>query len=150
MNERTFVLVKPDGVQRALIGEIVGRLERKGLKPLALKMYRIPRDIAERFYAEHKGKEFYAGLIDYITSGPVVCMVWEGEGAVGSVRSIMGKTNPAEALPGTVRGDLALHPGKNVIHGSDSAASAQKEIGLLFNDYEILDYKRIDAEWLAE
>ncbi len=150
MIEKTFVMVKPDGVQRSLIGEIVGRLERRGLKPVAIKMYRMPRDLAERFYAEHKGKQFYDGLINYITSGPVVCMVWEGEGAVAAVRSLMGKTNPAEAAPGTIRGDTALHPGKNVIHGSDAPASAQREINLLFNDYEVIDYSRIDAEWLKE
>ena len=150
MIERTFVMVKPDGVQRSFIGEIVGRLEKRGLKPVAIKMYRIPKDMAERFYAEHKGKQFYDGLINYITSGPVVCMVWEGEGAVGAVRSLIGKTNPAEALAGTIRGDLALHPGKNVIHGSDSISSAQREINLLFNDYELMDYRRIDSEWLTE
>lgn len=150
MNERTFVMVKPDGVQRALVGEVISRLEKKGLKPVAMKVYRIPRDIAERFYGEHKGKQFYDGLINYITSGPVICMVWEGEEAVSVVRTAMGKTNPAEALPGTIRGDLALHPGRNVIHGSDSQASAKREINLLFNDYELIDYKRIDAEWLVE
>ncbi len=148
--ERTLVMVKPDGVQRALIGEIVSRLERRGLKVLAMKMYRIPRDIAERFYAEHKGKQFYEGLIGYITSGPVVCMVWEGHEAVSAVRVMMGKTNPAEAQPGTIRGDMALHPGRNVIHGSDSQASAKREINLLFNDYELIEYGRIDAEWLTE
>ena len=148
--ERTFVMVKPDGVQRALIGKIVSRLERRGLKVLAMKMYRIPRDIAERFYAEHKGKQFYEGLIKYITSGPVVCMVWEGHEAVSAVRVMMGKTNPAEAQPGTIRGDMALHPGRNVIHGSDSQASAKREINLLFNDYELIEYGRIDAEWLTE
>ncbi len=143
-------MVKPDGVQRALIGNIVSRLERKGLKVIAMKIYRIPRDIAERFYAEHKGKQFYDGLINYITSGPAVCMVWEGHEAVSVVRAIMGKTNPAEAQPGTVRGDFALHPGRNAIHGSDSQASAKREINLLFNDYELIDYRRIDAEWLVE
>ncbi|MBX8637598.1 MAG: nucleoside-diphosphate kinase [Thermoplasmata archaeon] len=148
--EKTFVMVKPDGVQRALIGEIVSRLERKGLRVVALKIYRIPRDIAERFYAEHKGKQFYEGLINYITSGPAVCMVWEGHEAVPVVRAMMGKTNPAEAQAGTIRGDFALHPGRNVIHGSDSQASAKREINLLFNDYELIDYRRIDAEWLIE
>ncbi|MBX8635493.1 MAG: nucleoside-diphosphate kinase [Thermoplasmata archaeon] len=148
--EKTFVMVKPDGVQRALIGEIVSRLERKGLRVVALKIYRIPRDIAERFYAEHKGKQFYEGLINYITSGPAVCMVWEGHEAVSVVRAMMGKTNPAEAQAGTIRGDFALHPGRNVIHGSDSQASAKREINLLFNDYELIDYRRIDAEWLIE
>ena len=143
-------MVKPDGVQRALIGNIVSRLERKGLKVIAMKIYRIPRDIAERFYAEHKGKQFYDGLINYITSGPAVCMVWEGHEAVSVVRAIMGKTNPAEAQPGTVRGDFALPPGRNAIHGSDSQASAKREINLLFNDYELIDYRRIDAEWLVE
>lgn len=150
MNERTFVMVKPDGVQRCLIGEIISRLERKGLKPVAMKMFRIKKEMAERFYEEHRGKEFYAGLIDYITSGPVVCMVWEGEGAVTAVRTLMGKTDPAKAEPGTIRGDLAQHPGRNVIHGSDSQQSAEREIGLIFNDYELLSYERMDYKWLAE
>jgi len=150
MIERTFVMAKPDAIQRGLTGEIINRLERRGLKPLAVKLYRMPRDMAERFYAEHRGKEFYDALIKYITSGPVLCMIWEGENAVAAVRSLMGKTNPIDAVPGTIRGDFALHPGKNVIHGSDSPASAKREIALLFNDYEIVEFKRVDEEWLSE
>ena len=107
MIERTYVMLKPDAVQRGLMGEIVQRLESKGLKPIAMKLMRIPKELAERHYGEHKGKSFFPGLIDYITSGPVLCMVWEGENAVASVRSLMGKTNPQEAAVGTIRGDLA-------------------------------------------
>ncbi|MEM3852536.1 MAG: nucleoside-diphosphate kinase [Methanomassiliicoccales archaeon] len=150
MQERTFVMVKPDGVQRAIAGEIISRLERKGLKPVALKMFRISRELAERFYAEHKGKQFYEGLINYITSGPVICMVWEGEGAISAVRTLMGKTDPAQASPGTIRGDMALHPGRNVVHGSDSQTSAAREIELIFNSYELMEYERIDGKWLTE
>jgi len=144
------VMIKPDGVQRCLVGEIIHRLEMKGLKPVAIKMFRIQRELAERFYAEHKGKQFFEGLINYITSGPVVCMIWEGEGAVSAVRALMGKTDPSLSPPGTIRGDLALHPGRNVIHGSDSSESAMREIKLIFNDYELMEFERVDAKWLTE
>ncbi|HTY46470.1 MAG TPA: nucleoside-diphosphate kinase [Methanomassiliicoccales archaeon] len=150
MIERTFVMLKPDAMQRALMGEIVGRLERKGLKPVAMKLMRIPRELAERHYGEHKGKSFFPGLIDYITSGPVLCMVWEGENAVASVRALMGKTNPQDALPGTIRADLAQQTGRNLVHGSDSPDSAKREIQLFFNDYELVDWKRSVDAWLFE
>ncbi|HXZ24498.1 MAG TPA: nucleoside-diphosphate kinase [Methanomassiliicoccales archaeon] len=150
MIERTFVMLKPDAMQRALMGEIVGRLERKGLKPVAMKLMRIPRELAERHYGEHKGKSFFPGLIDYITSGPVLCMVWEGENAVAAVRALMGKTNPQDALPGTIRADLAQQTGRNLVHGSDSPDSAKREIQLFFNDYELVDWKRSVDAWLFE
>ena len=150
MIERTFVMLKPDAVQRGLAGEIVSRLELKGLKPVAMKLMKIPRELAERHYGEHRGKSFFPGLIDYITSGPVLCMVWEGENAVLSVRTIMGKTNPQDALPGTIRGDLAQQTGRNLVHGSDSVESAKREIQLFFNDYEIVDWKRSVDAWLFE
>jgi len=148
--ERTFVMVKPDGVQRGLVGEVVSRIEKRGIKVCAMKMMKIPKELAERHYGEHKGKSFYDGLVAFITSGPVVCMVLEGDNAVTVVRAMMGKTNPQDAAPGTIRGDLAMHMSKNVVHGSDSPESAKREIELFFNDYEIQKYDRIDGVWLYE
>jgi nucleoside-diphosphate kinase len=150
MAERTFVLLKPDAVQRALIGEIVGRFERRGLKLVALKLVRVTRSLGETYYAEHKGKAFFEPLMAYITAGPVVAMVLEGEGVVGIVRTMMGKTNSAEAAPGTIRGDLGLTIGRNLIHGSDSLASAKREIPLFFKPEEFQDYVRFDETWLKE
>lgn len=150
MIERTFVMLKPDAIQRGLVSEILGRLERKGLKPVAVKLMHLPKEMAERHYAEHKGKGFFPGLIEYITSGPVLCMVWEGENAVASVRALMGKTNPQDAVPGTIRGDLAQQTGRNLVHGSDSPESAKREIQLFFNDYELVDWKRSVDSWLYE
>ncbi|MGD1060937.1 MAG: nucleoside-diphosphate kinase [Methanomassiliicoccales archaeon] len=148
--ERTFVMLKPDAIQRGLVSEILGRLERKGLKPVAVKLMRLPKEMAERHYGEHKGKGFFPGLIEYITSGPVLCMVWEGENAVASVRALMGKTNPQDAVPGTIRGDLTQQTGRNLVHGSDSLESAKREIQLFFNDYELVDWKRSVDPWLYE
>ena len=150
MIERTFVMVKPDGVQRGLVGEVVSRFEKRGIKVCAMKMMKIPKELAERHYGEHKGKSFYDSLVSFITSGPVVCMVLEGDNAVTAVRTMMGKTNPQDASPGTIRGDLAMHMSKNVVHGSDSPESAKREIELFFNDYEIQKYDRIDGAWLYE
>jgi len=148
--ERTFVLLKPDSIQRALIGEVVGRFERRGLKVVAMKMVRVSRSLGETYYEEHKGKSFFEPLMSYITAGPVVAIVLEGDGAVASVRRMMGKTNSAEAEPGTIRGDLALTIGRNVIHGSDSAESAKREIPLFFKQDELHTYSRIDETWLHE
>ena len=150
MIELTFVMVKPDGVQRGLVGEVVSRFEKRGIKVCALKMMNIPKELAERHYGEHKGKSFYDSLVAFITSGPVVCMVLEGDNAVTAVRAMMGKTNPQDAVPGTIRGDLAMHMSKNVVHGSDSPESAKREIALFFNDYEIQKYDRIDGVWLYD
>jgi nucleoside-diphosphate kinase len=148
--ERTFVLLKPDAVQRGLVGEILGRFERRGLKVVAVKMLRVTRSLGETYYAEHKGKPFFDPLMSYITAGPVVAMVLEGDGAVVSVRRMMGKTNSAEAEPGTIRGDLALTIGRNVIHGSDSPESAKREISLFFKPDELHSYSRADEAWLRE
>lgn len=145
--ERTFTMIKPDGVQKGLIGEIVGRIERKGFKLLGLKMMAISEELAKKHYAEHQDKPFFGELVDFITSGPVVAMVWEGPGVIAAMRTLMGKTNPSEALPGTVRGDLAVSMAQNIIHGSDSPESAQREIGLFFSPEEILDYKRDMDKW---
>jgi len=148
--ERTFVLLKPDAVQRGLIGEILSRFERRGLKLTGLKLIRVSRSIGETYYAEHKGKPFFEPLMAYVGAGPVVAMVVEGDGAVAIVRKMMGKTNSAEAEPGTIRGDLALTIGRNVIHGSDSGESAKREISLFFKPDEIHAYTRIDEPWLRE
>ena len=150
MAERTFVLLKPDAVQRALVGEIIARFERRGLRLVAMKMLRVTRSLAETYYAEHKGKPFFEPLMAYITAGPVVAMVLEGDGAVAAVRKMMGKTNSAEAEPGTIRGDFALTIGRNIIHGSDSTESAKREIPLFFKGDEIHAYTRIDEPWLRE
>lgn len=150
MIEKTFVMIKPDAVQRGLIGAIISRLEAKGFKPLAMKFMRLPRELAERHYAEHKGKSFFEPLIKYITSGPVLCMVWEGDNIISSLRNMMGATNPQDAPPGTIRGDFGQQTGRNLIHGSDSPESAKREINLFFNDYEILSYDRAVDEWLFE
>jgi len=148
--ERTFLMIKPDGVQRGLIGEVIRRVEQKGLKIVGMKMLRISRELAEKHYEEHRGKEFYEPLISYITSSPVVAMVIEGKNAVQIVRKMIGATNPLEASPGTIRGDLGVEIGRNVVHASDSLSSAEREISLYFSEDEIVEYKRIDEEWLYE
>jgi len=148
--ERTFVLLKPDTVARGLVGAIVRRFERRGLKLLGLKTMRVGKDLAETYYSEHKGKPFFEGLVKYVTSSPVVAIVLEGDGSVAVVRRMMGKTNSAEAEPGTIRGDFGLTIGRNLIHGSDSAASAKREISLFFRPEELLEYLRVDEAWLYE
>ncbi|MFO7925139.1 nucleoside-diphosphate kinase [Natronomonas sp.] len=149
--ERTFVMVKPDGVQRALIGDIVSRFEDRGLKLVAGRFMKIDNELAREHYAEHVDKPFFDDLADFITSGPVFAMVWEGQDAVAQVRTMMGETDPAESAPGTIRGDFGLDLGRNVIHGSDTEeGSAEREIGLFFGEHELLDYERIDEAWLYE
>jgi nucleoside-diphosphate kinase len=149
-SERTLVLVKPDGVQRGLVGEILRRLEQRGLKLVGLKMMRISKDVAGRHYVEHQGKPFYDGLLAFITSGPVVAMIWEGREAVTVVRGLMGSTDPLKAAPGTIRGDLALDLGMNLIHGSDSPTRADTEIALFFSQGELHDYDRTVDRWIRE
>lgn len=149
-NERTLVILKPDAVQRGLIGEIVRRLEARGLKIIAMSMTTIARDVAGRHYAEHEGKPFYAGLVEYITSGPVVLLVLEGPNAIAVVRSTIGKTNPAEAVPGTIRGDLGLMTGRNLIHASDGPESARREVALFFGDGELASWQRGTDAWVLE
>src|ERR1700736_2476562 len=148
--QRTLILVKPDGVQRGLVGAIVARLERRGLKLIGLKMMRISKEVAARHYAEHQGKPFYDGLLGFITSGPVVAMIWEGREAVTVVRSLMGTTDPLKAAPGTIRGDLALDLGMTLIHGSDSPARAETEIRLFFSQGELHEYERTADRWIRE
>ena len=148
--ERTYLMVKPDGVQRGLCGEIVSRFEKKGLKLIAMKLMVIPKETAENHYGEHKGKKFYDSLISYITSGPVLAMVWEGENAVAICRNMMGKTNPAESAPGTIRGDYGMVTGLNIIHGSDSVESAEREIRIFFKPEELVSYDRTADRWTYE
>ena len=146
--QKTFVMLKPDAVQRGLIGEIICRFEKKGLKPVALKMLKINRETAERHYAEHKGKLFFEDLVGFITSGPVVAMIWEGKEAVQVVRKMLGNTDPQEAPPGTLRGDYALFTGNNIVHGSDSPESAAREISLFFPSSEIISYHKSTDFWV--
>ena len=146
--ERTYLMVKPDGVQRGLIGEIVGRFERKGLKLVGAKLMQIPIDMAELHYAEHKGKDFYADLLAFITSAPVFAMVWEGDNAVAQARILIGKTNSLEADPGTIRSDFALHTRFNLIHGSDSRENALREIGIFFKEDELVTYDKAIQPWI--
>lgn len=137
--ERTYAMVKPDGVQRGLVGELVGRIEAKGFRIVGLKLMQIPRATAERHYGEHAGKPFFDGLVSFITSGPVVAMVLEGENVIAEWRKMMGSTNPKDAAPGTIRGDLATTIDHNVAHGSDAPATAEREIGIFFDPGELLD-----------
>jgi nucleoside-diphosphate kinase len=148
--ERTLVIIKPDGVQRGLVGEIIGRLEQRGLKIVALKFEVIERERAERHYGEHAGKPFYNGLVDYITSGPVVTMVLEGPQAIAATRATIGATRPVEAAPGTIRGDLALMVGRNLVHGSDSAESAAREVELFFGGDAVQSWDRDADRWVYE
>ena len=149
--EQTLVIVKPDGVQRGLAGEIIGRLERRGLKLVALELRAIDRALAERHYAEHQGKGFYESLVTYIASGPVVTLVLEGPAAIAVTRATVGVTNPVAAAPGTIRGDLGLMVGRNLIHASDSAESAEREIALFFGKDRVLGGWQRDADrWILE
>ncbi|MCG3180691.1 MAG: Nucleoside diphosphate kinase [Phycisphaerae bacterium] len=145
--ERTLVFVKPDGVQRRLIGRIVARFEDKGLRIVGMKMMRVDAALAERHYAEHKGKPFYAGLLKFVTAGPIVAMVLEGNDVVRIARQMLGKTFGLEAEPGTIRGDFGAARTYNLVHGSDSPESARREIALYFRPEEILDYARSGDEW---
>lgn len=148
--ERTLIIVKPDGVQRGLVGEVISRFERRGLKLVGMKFMQIDRPLAERHYAVHKGKPFYDGLLKYITSAPVAVMVWEGHKAIEAARQTMGATNPTDAAPGTLRADLGLDIGRNLIHGSDSAETAAFEIGLYFREEELISWPRVLDTWVFE
>ncbi|TES90241.1 MAG: nucleoside-diphosphate kinase [Anaerolineales bacterium] len=148
--ERSLVFVKPDGVQRGLIGEIISRLERRGLRIIAAKFIVVSKEFAEEHYAIHKGKPFYDGLIKYITSAPVMAMVWEGPNAVDAIRQTMGSTSPIEAAPGSVRHDFALEVGRNLTHASDSVENAEKEIDLWFKPEELVPWDRTIDDWVFE
>ncbi|MBI2996074.1 MAG: nucleoside-diphosphate kinase [Candidatus Melainabacteria bacterium] len=136
--QRTFLAIKPDGVQRRLIGKVIGRLEDKGFKLVAMKFMHLSDDLAKKHYGEHKDKPFFSDLVSFITSGPIVAMIWEGKDVINTVRKMMGKTNPLEAEAGTIRGDFGIDTGMNIVHGSDSESSAKREISLFFKEDEMM------------
>ena len=148
--ERTFLMIKPDGVQRGLVSNIIGRFETKGFTLVGMKFMAVSRELAEKHYDVHRERPFFAGLVDFITSGPVVAMVWEGEGVIASARKIIGATKPLEADPGTIRGDLGVTVGRNIIHGSDAPETAQTEIALWFSDAELVSWEPAAKGWLYE
>ena len=148
--ERTLILIKPDALQRGLAGEIISRLERRGLKLAGMRLMQLDDALARRHYAEHEGKPFLESLVSFITSGPLIAAVLEGPDAIAAARSMMGATDPQQAAPGTIRGDLALYVQYNLIHGSDSPESAQREIALFFNETELVTWERSTDPWLFE
>lgn len=149
--QRTFIAIKPDGVQRGLVGEILTRFERRGLKLVGMKMLQVNAAMAEKHYGEHQGKPFFPGLVSFITSGPIVAMVWEGKDAITLARNVIGATNPAAAAPGSIRGDLAVEIGRNVVHGSDGPESAAREISIFFHDGELVKgWSRNNDTWISE
>ena len=148
--ERTFIMIKPDGVQRNLVGEVISRFETKGFTLVGMKFMAVSRELAEKHYDVHKERPFFGSLVDFITSSPVVAMVWEGDGVVAGARNIIGATNPLTAAPGTIRGDFGVSIGRNLIHGSDANETAQNEISLWFGDGELVDWKPVATPWLYE
>ena len=148
--ERTFLAIKPDGVQRGLIGEIISRFESKGFTLVGLKIMTVSRELAQQHYDIHRERPFFAGLVEFITSGPVVAMVWEGEGVVAAARKMIGATNPLTAEPGTIRGDLGVNIGRNIIHGSDAVETAQREISLWFKETELVSWQPSLSSWIHE
>jgi nucleoside-diphosphate kinase len=148
--ERTFLAIKPDGVQRKLVGEIIRRFEAKGFTLVGLKLMSVSRELAEAHYGVHRERPFFAGLVEFITSGPVVAMVWEGDGVIAAARKVIGATNPLTAEPGTIRGDLGANIGRNIIHGSDAPETAQSEISLWFKDEELVNWQPTIMPWVHE
>ena len=148
--EKTLVLVKPDGVQRGLIGTVIGRIENKGLKIAGLKLIHVSEELAKEHYGEHVDRPFFGDLVSFITSSPIVALAIEGDNAVAVMRTLMGGTNPQEAAPGTIRGDFGMTIGMNLVHGSDSPESAERELNLFFQKEEVLDYKREIDSWIIE
>ena len=147
--EATFCMLKPGGLQRRIVGDVIGRIERKGLKIVALKLIRIARELCEEHYSEHRQRPFFDSLVGYMCSGPVIAMVVQGPHAIAALRTLCGATNPMDATVGSIRADLALTTQNNIIHASDSAASAAREIGLFFDQDDILDWEDSNAHWLA-
>lgn len=148
--EKTFIMLKPDAVQRGLVGEIIARFEKKGFKLAGMKFIQVDRALAEAHYAEHRGKGFFEPTVTYIMSSPVVAMVWQGKNGVALARELMGATKPVDAKPGSIRGMYGLDVSRNIIHGSDSVASAEREIALYFKPEEVIDYPKAGDEWLSE
>jgi len=148
--EQTLILVKPDGVQRGLIGQIISRFESRGMKLVGLKFIQMTNELAAQHYAVHQGKNFYDSLIEYIISGPVVAMVWAGEDAIAAARATMGSTRPVDSPPGTIRGDFGMEVGRNLVHGSDEPNNAQKEVALFFDKSELINWQRDSDKWIKE
>ena len=148
--ERTFIMIKPDGVQRNLVGEIISRFETKGFTLVGMKFMAVSRELAEEHYGVHKERPFFGSLVDFITSSPVVAMVWEGKGVVAGARTLIGATNPLESAPGTIRGDLGVDIGRNIIHGSDATETAQSEIALWFKEDELASWQPATTSWIYE
>lgn len=148
--ERTFLAIKPDGVQRGLVGEIICRFEDKGFTLVGLKFMNVSRELAEQHYDVHREKPFFKGLVEFITSGPVVAMVWEGDGVVAAARKMIGATNPLTAEPGTIRGDFGVNIGRNIIHGSDAVETAQREVSLWFKEEELASWEPSLTSWIRE
>jgi nucleoside-diphosphate kinase len=148
--ERTFIAIKPDGVQRGLVGEVIRRFETKGFTLIGLKFMNVSRELAEQHYGVHKERPFFPGLVNFITSGPIVAMVWQGDGVIAASRKMIGATNPLNAELGTIRGDFGVSVGRNLIHGSDAPETAQSEISLWFKDEELLDWQPTITPWLYE
>jgi nucleoside-diphosphate kinase len=148
--EQTLILIKPDGVQRGLVGQIIGRFEQRGLKLVGLKFMQMSAALAAEHYAVHRERPFYDSLVDYITSGPIVAMLWEGKGAIVAARATMGATNPVVATPGTIRGDFGMEIGRNLVHGSDSPENAVKEANLFFPEAERVNWNRNSDSWIRE
>jgi nucleoside-diphosphate kinase len=148
--EKTLILVKPDGVQRGLAGEIIARFERRGLKLAGMKFMQMSRELAETHYGVHKERPFYGALVDYIVSGPIVAMVWEGNNAVAAARATIGATNPVDSAPGSIRGDFGMEVGRNLVHGSDSPENGVKETNLFFNEDELVSWTRSTESWIVE
>ncbi len=148
--ERTFIMIKPDGVQRNLVGEIISRFETKGFTLVGMKLMQVSRELAEQHYGVHKERPFFGSLVDFIVSAPVVAMVWEGDGVVASARKLIGATNPLTAEPGTIRGDFGVSIGRNIIHGSDAIETAQTEIALWFKENELVNWEPTITPWLYE
>ncbi len=148
--EKTFIMLKPDAVQRGLVGEIIARFEKKGFKLAGMKLIQVDRDLAEAHYTEHRGKGFFEPTVNYIMSSPVIAMVWQGKNSVALARQIMGSTKPVEASPGSIRGMYGVDVSRNIIHGSDSVTSAEREIALYFQPGELIDYSKVGDEWLCE
>ncbi|MFP4000656.1 MAG: nucleoside-diphosphate kinase [Thermoplasmata archaeon] len=148
--ETTFLMVKPDGVQRGLVGEVISRIEDRGLRIVGMKMMHIERSRAEEHYAEHEGKDFYEPLLDYITSGPVVAMAVKGDSAISLIRNMVGATDPADAGPGTIRGDYGIDIGRNIVHAADSKNSAERELDIFFDEEDYQGYRRVEEDWIYE
>ena len=148
--ERTFIMIKPDGVQRGLVGDVISRFERKGFKLVGMKLMAVSRELARKHYEVHKERPFFGGLVEFIISSPVVAMVWEGKNVITSARTLIGATNPVESQPGTIRGDFGIEVGRNLIHGSDAPETAKQEIALWFQDGELADWEPVANAWLYE